>query len=136
MMVDSGCSQSIISPKALKKVPESSYTKPIKVIGSGILADGSKAPLTGSTMMEFELNSKIFRHMFLIGNLNSQVLLGLDFMEENHCMLDFTNATLNFEDLTVPCCTIDGEPLTLQSHKQPVKGKVPTRCWSCGLMLP
>ena len=135
MMVDSGCSQSIISRLGLKRIPESSYTKPIKVIGSGILADGSRSPLSGSTMIEFELDSKIFRHRFLIGDITNHVLLGLDFMEENHCMLDFTNATLNFEDLIVACCTVDGEPLNPNAISESMKRKTTKRCVGVGLYM-
>lgn len=111
MMVDSGCTLSIMSKKVLKKIPPTSYTKPVKVVGSGILADGSRAPLSGSTLLSFDLAQRSFRHRFLIGDMANHTLLGLDFMEENQCTLDFNDGTLRFGDEVVSCCTVDGDPL-------------------------
>ena len=118
VMLDSGCSRSIISRQLLRQLPESACGKTTPFDGCGILADGSKVELNQLITLHFRLGSRTIHHDFLVGDVAEHALLGLDFFEKQECAIDFRNCTFTCGSTKLSCCTETGEPLRISAQLQ------------------
>ena len=111
MLVDSGCTQSILPREVVERIPQYCQTPTTPVCGTGILADGRRISLDGSTTVIFKLGSKKVQHQFLIAKLSNHILLGVDFLKKYQCQIDFKNCQLSIQGGWIQCCNADREPL-------------------------
>ena len=95
----------------MERIPQYCRTAVTPVCGTGILADGNRISLDGSTTVTFKLGSKKVQHQFLIAKLSNHILLGLDFLEKKQCHIDFKNCKLSLQGSWIQCCNADREPL-------------------------
>ena len=102
MMLDSGCTQSLMLMGVYKKIHSvfRSGVRPVK--GHGILADGSK--------IKFAVECE-YQHEFVLADVSTHVLLRLDFFEQTACSIDFCTAQLVHSGITTDCCDEAGEGL-------------------------
>ena len=118
MLLDSGCTQSVIPRTVLDRLPKESSMQIRPVAGKGVLADGQKISLHGITQLTFRLGQKKYQHDFLVADIHNHILLGLDFLEANQCRIDFHNAQLHCGKEVVYCCTAGGLPLIAKVQVQ------------------
>ena len=111
MLLDSGCTQSVVPKTLINGLPSNccSTVQPVK--GQGILADGKRIQLYGTVKITFWLGNRCHEHEFLIADLDNHILLGLDFLEAKQCHIDFRNARIQSGDEWISCCTSEGAPL-------------------------
>ena len=112
MLLDSGCSRSIMPAKVLKKLAGDchSWLKPVSIYG--VLADGQCIDLQEDTEVTLILGGKQYSTTFLIEHINNHVLLGLDFFMQNQCTIDFKTSQLIIGQQQMDCCDAMASPVT------------------------
>lgn len=83
----------------------------MRVKGTGILADGNRIELSGKTTITFKIGNQKVEHPFLVADVDNTVLLGLDFLENHGCNIDFKNCRLQCGESWIQCCNAAGDPL-------------------------
>lgn len=127
LLLDSGCSQSIMPRQVLQNLPLSAYTRPTPVVGQGVLADGQKIPLDGTTEVKLKLGHTQYTLNFLIADIDNHILLGFDFLRANQCTIDFKTNQLICGGRRIDCCSATGDPL-LAKVQVKFKTLLPPRC--------
>ena len=110
MLLDSGCTQSILPTSVIRQIANHCCTPLIPTTGHCTLADGKSVKLEGTTHLTFKLGSTICTHQFLVANLDHQILLGLNFFEQFHCHIDFSNCLFRMGEQTISCCDEQRQP--------------------------
>ena len=112
MLLDSGCSRSIMPAKVLKELAGDCHSqlKPVSI--HGVLADGQCIDLQGETEVAITLGGRQYSATFLIADINNHVLLGLDFFMRNQCTIDFKCSQLVIGQQRMDCCDAMGSPIT------------------------
>ena len=100
------------------RIPQYCRTPTTPVCGTGILADGRRISLDGSTTVIFKLGSKKVQHQFLIAELSNHILLGVDFLKKYQCYIDFKNCQLSIQGSWIQCCNADREPLQVSVQRK------------------
>ena len=66
-------------------------------------AEGSEIPVKGVVTLELQIGEVTVRGDFLVtGRLSSEIILGLDFLEQNHCVVDADRRTLHLKGKAIP----------------------------------
>ena len=61
--------------------------------------EGTPLQVYGMVQVEFQLADEVFQHhVLVVGGLSAEVILGLDFMEENNCTIELGKTMLYFLD--------------------------------------
>ena len=61
--------------------------------------EGTSLQVYGMAQVEFQLADEVFQHhVLVVGGLSAEVILGLDFMEENNCTIELGKKMLYFLD--------------------------------------
>ena len=112
MLLDSGCSRSIMPTKVLKQLARDCHSqlKPVSI--HGVLADGQCIDLQGETEVTITLGGMQYSATFLIAYINKHVLLRLDFFMRNRCTVDFKCSQLVIGQQRMDCCDAMGSPIT------------------------
>lgn len=95
-MIDSGSTCSIVSPDLHSKLD---LTEDIKIQGPKVplkLADGSTSIADGKSTFRIQVgpNGKVIQHKMLVANIDTPIILGVDFLIKKKCILDIGNSTL------------------------------------------
>lgn len=114
MLLDTGCTHSVISPDSLKKIPKEYVAIDKNTKGQCKLADGSQIHLTGSAKINMKIGSQMVYQDFLITNVSDHPILGMDFFHTNHCELDFSKLQMRMNGHPIHCCDIDGRKLVMK----------------------
>lgn len=92
-MIDTGCTTSVLSTQVFKTLPKGVRDCLVPCENVGVMADGSSLRLLGRLSVPCRLRSIRCSIEFLVGNLKDDAILGLAFLEDNLCMLDFARST-------------------------------------------
>lgn len=77
-----------------------------------VSASGEKLQVEGTDVLSVKLGTEVFQHPFIVvKDLPMEALLGADFIESNHCILDLANKECMFKDRRVK--------LHLEKRRQP-----------------
>jgi gag-polyprotein putative aspartyl protease len=92
-IVDSGSQASLLSAK----VVEGMCLRPCSV--ALVDAQGRAIGVSGEIELDITIGSQLVRHVFVVARgLESEVLLGCDFLQLNRCTVDFGSMRLLFND--------------------------------------
>ena len=75
--------------------------------GDGVLADGSQVPIQGIGKVKFQLGDLMLEHSFQLAHIVG-ILLGMDFLKKQKCVLDFERGTLKLSPYTTNSCDLHG----------------------------
>lgn len=64
--------------------------------------NGQELQVAGQLELEVVLGNECVRHVFVVADVASKLLLGLDFLSRFHCVLDFSNSCLVLRDSIIP----------------------------------
>ena len=67
-----------------------------------LLADNKALPVAGEVEAELQLAGNSVRHRFIVASIGSDMLLGLDFMRSEKCVIDVTNRCLECGGIVLP----------------------------------
>ena len=106
-LLDSGCTCSVISPELFDRL---SQDHTIKISGPSKLklADGNftKSLGRGTFSLTVGSNTAPREQRFVIGVIENDVILGMDFLRENNCSLKFTENLLTMDNSQERCYRI------------------------------
>ena len=66
------------------------------------LADSKALTVSGEVVAEVQLAGEAVRHKFIVASIGNDVLLGLDFLREENCVIDVTRKCLEWGRMVLP----------------------------------
>ena len=111
MLLDSGCTHSVLPGRLVERLPEGTVGHIVPKVAVGRLADGATVIIEGEVTLTFRIGNQWIQHTFLVAPIDNCILLGIDFFQRYHCVLDFSTLSLQVGDIEVSCCDRDGAPL-------------------------
>ena len=98
MIIGSGSSVTILSAKKFYAIPRQIRHQLTKYAGKLTLADGSDCSVSGSATIEFEFEKTTIRHYTLVADIESDGLIGGDFLQQHGCNIDYKGKTMVIEE--------------------------------------
>ena len=111
MLIDTGCSHSVMPCDLYAKLDGDSKLQWRPPEGHGVLADGSQVPIEGIGTVKFQLGDLMLEHSFQLAHIDG-ILLGMDFLRKQKCVLDFERGTLKLSPYTTNRCDLLGSHLS------------------------
>ena len=95
-LIDTGSSISIIHPKRFAALPEE--VKPEIKKGKSLLkmADGGLVQSEGQVTLELDIDGSIFRHEFLLADVQASAVIGWDFMKAHDFSISMGSGIINY----------------------------------------
>ena len=94
-LVDTGSAVTMISKKYLSRLPS-----PPPLTGDSLpqlqSVNGSSVPVVGKLSLPICINGREFVHSFLVAHIQPDLVLGLDFLDANSCVVDVRERQLTF----------------------------------------
>ncbi|KAJ8024719.1 hypothetical protein HOLleu_34708 [Holothuria leucospilota] len=106
-LIDSGSSITLVSKETFENLPEEIKQTRKKGKKTLWLADGSQIENKGTLRLDMEVGGAVLEHEVHIADIGSDAILGLDFLMNHHCLLDWHNGVIK----------LNGKDVTLQSKK-------------------
>ena len=102
-LVDSGATATMISDTVYTKLPQHKrpLLKPVEC--RMVAANGKDVTTIGLAEFTFSFSGKLFHLPAIVAKINTEVVIGLDFMQKFSCRLDLKDCTLNTEDTVIHC---------------------------------
>ena len=102
-LVDSGATATMISDTVYTKLPlhKRPLLKPVEC--RMVAANGEDVTTIGLAEFTFPFSGKLFHLPAIVANINTEVVIGLDFMQKFSCNLNLKECTLNTEDTVINC---------------------------------
>lgn len=139
-LVDTGCSQSVISEEMLKKITSNSADVPVLPVRKSYLIGANmkkSAPVTKQALLQINVGSCEYECICLVVNkLSYPLIIGMDFLTEYRAIINLENRTIHLnqqplvfnetenvheEEVTINCLSTDieiqiGEKLSKYCH--------------------
>ena len=111
-LVDSGCTLNLLSKVMFDKLSLKSQRglEPFRC-PAGTLADGSMLPFYGQVEMSGRLRSEAIKLTFVVADIEPEAILGMPFLQDNHCQLGCAESTLIMNGKTLRCTDRHGSEL-------------------------
>ncbi|KAJ8021449.1 Retroviral-like aspartic protease 1 [Holothuria leucospilota] len=106
-LIDSGSSITLVSKETFENLSEEIKQTRKKGKKTLWLADGSQIENKGTLRLDMEVGGAVLEHEVHIADIGSDAILGLDFLMNHHCFLDWHNGVIK----------LNGKDVTLQSKK-------------------
>ena len=102
-LVDSGATATIISDTVYTKLHQHKrpLLKPVEC--RMVAANGEDVTTIGLAEFTFSFSGKLFHLPAIVANINTEVVIGRDFMQKFSCNLKLKECTLNTEDTVINC---------------------------------
>jgi len=100
-LVDTGAGVSLIRGDVWDKAVPSNYKQKLQTANSLVGVDGSPLQLRGTASVKISVGNLTICHTFVIADkITAEAILGMDFLEENKCVLDLHKGELSMKDQT------------------------------------
>ena len=102
-LVDFGATATMVSDTVYSKLP--SYKRPLlEPVGCKMIAaNGQEMTTSGVGTFTLSFNGKQFELPAIVADMNSEEVLGADFLQKFSCILDVKNCTVTTEDSVINC---------------------------------
>ena len=102
-LIDSGATATMISDTVYNKLPQHKrpLLKPVEC--RMVAANGKDVTTIGLAEFTLSFRGKLFHLPAIVAKINTEVVIGLDFMQKFSCRLDLKDCTLNTEDTVINC---------------------------------
>lgn len=106
MLVDTGSSISFVSTTFYERVMNQlpALSKTSSCIQS---VNGNLLNIRGSLTLAIRLGNVSCQNKFIVADIVPNVLLGVDFLQQHQCSIDFANQTVKIQDVQLPLITRD-----------------------------
>ena len=103
MLVDTGACVTVLKRDIFHKLPPSSQDmlKPVNL--NLVTATGETSAFLGKLNIDMNLGNNEFNHEVLIGDIQNDGILGVDFLTPNRCDVLLSKSCLSFEGKKIPC---------------------------------
>lgn len=96
-IVDTGASLTILSHKVYENITKSKGNALAPSTQSIILADGALLQTKGKCDLQINIGSSEFEVTTVVADINTDGILGLDFLKRNKCLVDVASAKMYVE---------------------------------------
>ncbi|XP_067939742.1 uncharacterized protein [Watersipora subatra] len=117
-LIDSGCTSNIISQHVFERISKGVRDQLMPYESQGRLADGSQMEISGTIELSGRLRDIAFVSEFLVCPVTESAILGMLFLENNACVMDFRLQSLKMKGRELKCTNRFGD--RLQSKVQVV----------------
>ena len=101
MTIDTGSSISLIKYNVLEKIGlDLSNVQPISNYLQSVT--GEKKRMSGRITLRCHIGDRQFLHNFWVADIHENCILGLDFLNEHNCFLDFKDKVVKLGNISVP----------------------------------
>ena len=97
VIIDTGSSVTILASSIFHKLSPQEQAKLRTFQDKLFMADGTELPVKGITEIPFKFENKTIRHNTVIADIESDGLIGLDFMKANNCELNYRQKTFSID---------------------------------------
>ena len=118
-LLDTGCTTNLIGKHMFDKLPEHLRATKEEYTRHGLLADGTRLPFYGIIRLDVRLRQVKTREVFVISQINEDAILGMPFLVERRCSMDFSKPVLRLDGQEVKCTDRQGRLLT--NHIQAIR---------------
>jgi dUTPase len=103
ILVDTGACVTVLKRDIFNKLPPSSQDmlKPVNL--NLVTATGETSAFLGKLNIDMNLGNNEFNHEVLIGDIQNDGILGVDFLTPNRCDVLLSKSCLSFEGKKIPC---------------------------------
>ncbi|KAJ8037468.1 hypothetical protein HOLleu_18285 [Holothuria leucospilota] len=105
-LVDTGANITLIRTESFFAIPDEERPVLEPVTCDLMLANGKTIPIAGTTYLVLKVASKKLKHKIWIADIEPELILGYDFLEKFHCILDICNSII----------LVNGERVESQLH--------------------
>jgi hypothetical protein len=108
-LVDSGCTLNLLAKRVFDKFPVRvrNCLEPYQC-SAGTLADGSALPFLGQVELAGRLRSESVQIDFVVAEIKPDAILGIPFLQDNHCQLACAESALIFNGKSLHCTDSNG----------------------------
>ncbi|XP_067940642.1 uncharacterized protein [Watersipora subatra] len=125
-LLDTGCNTNLISKRMFDQLPQSFKQQLKPCTTHGQLADGSRLPFYGVAQLPGRLRDMKFEETFVVSSISEDGILGMPFLADHGCKMDFGQPTITIQDLVMP--RVDRYGRLLQNKVQLVRSvEIPAR---------
>ena len=121
-LLDTGCTTNLIGKHVFDRLPEKIRTCREEYARHGMLADGTRLPFYGIIKLQIRLRQVKTEEVFIISQINEDAILGMPFLVERKCAMDFQRPVLMLNGQEVKCTDRQGR--LLANRIQAVRGEV------------
>ena len=93
-LIDTGCTANVLSKTVYDRLAKRIQDTLESYNSHGLLADGSTLPIYGKIRLNVVVRGLQFDVVFLVGKIRDDVILGIPFLEDNCCRMNFGETTL------------------------------------------
>ena len=91
-LIDTGAGVSLLQGNIWDKIKSDNHKLATVTLQRLVRIDGMPIRVRGSTLIQFSIGSMEFNHKFVVADhTTAEVILGLDYLEANKCVLDLSN---------------------------------------------
>ena len=148
-LIDSGATLSVVHPSMVVRM-QGLHTLSIEEhVGNLRMADGNNIDIQGRVLLDLHLGGcHAIKHTFVIADVEAPLVLGTDFLETHHGIIDIGDKTLTLNGFIFPCKLDDDFPnsirvITTETQTVPPRSEMiipghiqDTPHFSTGLLIP
>ncbi|VDI38235.1 Hypothetical predicted protein [Mytilus galloprovincialis] len=107
-LIDTGSTITVLDARKFHQIPEAD--RPVLRETSRLkMADGSIVRPLGKAEFIFDIGSKTIKHEMTVADIESQVILGFDFLSKHKCSLDLEKEILRVGNKSIKCNSENAE---------------------------
>ena len=113
-LIDTGCTTNLLAKHVFDRLPEKIRSQKREYAKYGLLADGTRLPFYGILQLDVRLRQVKTTEVFIISQLNEDAILGMPFLVERQCRMDFKRPVLLLDGQELKCTDRQGRLLSNQ----------------------
>ena len=112
LLVDTGCTTNLLSKHLFDTLPRTTRDQLSDYESHWILADGSQLPFYGTIRLTLRLRELRIQETFIVSKISEDAILGMPFLTQHKCAMEFGRSTLVIDGHTMPCVDRHGRTLS------------------------
>ena len=113
-LLDTGCTTNLLGKHVYDRLPEKIRSQRKEYATHGLLADGTRLPFYGILQLNIRLRQVKTQEVFIISQINEDAILGMPFLVDRQCKMDFRRPVLLLDGHEVKCTDRQGRMLANQ----------------------
>lgn len=111
-LIDTGCTTNLLAKHVFDKLPRQIKDEIQSHESHGIMADGTRLPFYGLIKAPIRLRDIKTEETFVVSGIKEDAILGMPFLKENKCIIEFEQSTINIGLKSLQCTDRLGRLLT------------------------
>ena len=110
-LIDTGCTTNLLGKHVFDRLPERIKKERNEYAKHGLLADGTRLPFYGIIRLNMRLRQVKTEEVFIISQISEDAILGMPFLVERRCAMDFQRPVLQIDGHEIKCTDRQGRLL-------------------------